>query len=151
MEKIAVFPGSFDPFTIGHQSLVNRALPLFDSIIIAVGYNSQKPGYFPVKKRIEWISKLFAGNPKVSVEMYEGLTVDFCKKNNSGFILRGLRTSSDFEFERAIAQINRSVNSDIETVFFIALPEHSHITSTLVREIHCYGGNIEKFIPQGMM
>jgi pantetheine-phosphate adenylyltransferase len=151
MEKIAVFPGSFDPFTIGHQSIVKRALPLFDKIIIAIGFNNQKPGYFPIRRRVAWISKVFSGEPKVSIEIYEGLTVDFCRKNNSGYILRGLRTSADFEYERAVCQINREMSNEIESVFFLTLPEHTHITSTLVREIHQHGGNIEKFVPAGMM
>ncbi|MCX6259110.1 MAG: pantetheine-phosphate adenylyltransferase [Bacteroidia bacterium] len=151
MNKTAVFPGSFDPFTIGHESIVNRALSLFDTVIIAIGSNSQKPGYFPDNKRKEWIEKIFMHEPKVIVEVFDGLTVEFCKRKNAGFILRGLRTSADFEYERAIAQINKEISPQIESVFFLTLPEHTHITSTLVREVHMHGGDITKFVPEGMM
>ena len=148
MEKIAVFPGSFDPFTVGHHSIVNRALGLFDKIIIAVGYNSNKPGYFPLEKRIAWINEIFKDNKKIEVDTYEGLTVDFCKKVNAGYLLRGLRTSADFEYERAIAQTNKMIEKNIETIFMLTTPEHTPINSTIVRDIIRHGGDISKFVPK---
>ena len=147
MEKIAVFPGSFDPFTIGHESLIKRALPLFDKIIIAIGYNLNKEGFFPLEKREKWIREVFEFEEKVMVDTFKGLTVDFCKNAGAGYILRGLRTSADFEYERAIAQINKEMNSDVETVFILAYPEYSSVTSSIVREIMRYGGDASKFLP----
>lgn len=149
MEKIALFPGSFDPFTIGHESIIKRALPLFDKIIIAIGYNSEKKdGYFPIEKRMNWIKKIFAGEPKISVEKYDQLTVDFCHKSGAKYILRGLRTSSDFEYERAIAQTNKYLASEVETVFLLTTPEHTSITSTIVREVIRHGGDAGIFVPK---
>lgn len=145
--KIAVFPGSFDPITRGHESIVRRALPLFDKIIVAIGVNSDKSGYFPVEKRLEWLNETFGDLPQVSVESYMGLTVDFCSKMNAPYILRGLRTSADFEFERGVAQVNLKLEADIETVFLLALPEYVMVTSSIVREVHKHGGNIDQFIP----
>ena len=146
--KIAVFPGSFDPITRGHESIVRRALPLFDKIIVAIGVNSDKSGYFPVEKRLEWLNETFGDLPQVSVESYNGLTVDFCTKMNAPYILRGLRTSADFEFERGVAQVNLKLVADIETVFLLALPEYVMVTSSIVREVHKHGGNIDQFIPE---
>jgi len=119
MQKTAVFPGSFDPFTIGHESVVKRALNLFDRIIIAVGYNSNKKGFFPLEKRLEWIGNVFVDEPAVEVTWFSGLTVDFCLERNANFILRGLRTAADFEFERAIAQVNNAMASNLESVFLL--------------------------------
>ncbi|MFA5972865.1 MAG: pantetheine-phosphate adenylyltransferase [Lentimicrobiaceae bacterium] len=146
--KIAVFPGSFDPITRGHESIVRRALPLFDKIIVAIGVNAEKSGYFPLEKRLEWLNQTFADLPQVSVESYEGLTVDFCARMNAPYILRGLRTSADFEFERSVAQVNLKLIADIETVFLLALPEYVMVTSSIVREVHKHGGNIDQFIPE---
>jgi pantetheine-phosphate adenylyltransferase len=148
--KIAVFPGSFDPVTRGHESVVRRALPLFDSVIVAVGENSGKQGYFPVDQRIRWIAETFAGEPKVTVSRYEGLTVDFCRKTGAGFILRGLRTAADFEFERGIGQMNRLMDPGIETVFLLCEPEFSSLSSSIVRDIHRHGGDIRQFLPKGV-
>lgn len=148
--KIAVFPGSFDPVTRGHESIVRRALPLFDKIIVAVGVNADKAGYFPVENRIKWLKLTFADLPSVSVESYNGLTVDFCLKNNAEYIIRGLRTSADFEFERSVAQVNLKLIPDIETVFMLTLPEYVMVTSSIVREVHRHGGNIDQFIPEGI-
>jgi pantetheine-phosphate adenylyltransferase len=145
--KTAVFPGSFDPITRGHESIVRRALPLFDKIIVAIGVNADKSGYFPVEKRLQWLNETFGDLPQVSVESYEGLTVDFCKKKNASYIIRGLRTSADFEFERSVAQVNLKLVADIETVFLLTLPEYVMVTSSIVREVHKYGGNIGQFIP----
>ncbi|MFZ4547423.1 MAG: pantetheine-phosphate adenylyltransferase [Bacteroidales bacterium] len=146
--KIAVFPGSFDPVTVGHESIVRRALPLFDKIIVAIGVNADKNGYFPIEKRLEWLNQTFGDLPQVSVENYNGLTVDFCEKMGAEFILRGLRTSSDFEFERGVAQVNLKLVPGIETVFLLTLPEYVMVTSSIVREVHRHGGNINQFIPE---
>jgi len=150
MERIAIFPGSFDPFTIGHESIVKRAIPLFDKIIVMIGYNSNKRSFFPIGKREKWINEVFKDEPKVSVQCYEGLTVDFCKKVNAQYILRGLRTSADFEFERAIAQVNKKMYPQIESIFLLTTPEHSPINSTIVRDIILHGGDASMFLPSGL-
>jgi pantetheine-phosphate adenylyltransferase len=147
MKKIAVFPGSFDPFTIGHEAIVRRALSIFDEIIIAVGANALKKNYYTLEARKAMISSVFRDEKAVSVDHYEGLTVDYCKKNNAGFILRGLRTAADFEFERAIAQVNRAIAPGIESVFILTAPEHTSINSTIVRDIIRSGGDARMFIP----
>ena len=147
MSKIALFPGSFDPFTIGHESVVCRALSLFDQIIIAVGYNTNKRGFFPLEDRLQWISKVFSGEKKIRVDKYEGLTVDFCVSCGANYILRGLRTASDFEYERAIAQMNRSMHPEIESVFLLTQPEHTHVSSRIVRDIILHGGDATMFLP----
>ncbi len=118
-EKIAIFPGSFDPFTTGHEFILRTGLDLFDKVVVGIGYNSRKKGFFPLEKRIDWIREVFADEPKVSVVAYEGLTVDFAKSQNAKYILRGLRTAADFEYERAIAQINKSLYKDLESMFFL--------------------------------
>lgn len=143
----AVFPGSFDPFTIGHESLIKRALPLFDQITIAIGVNADKKYFFSLEKRMEWIKKLYKSESKIKVDSYHGLTIDYCKKNNTNYILRGLRTSADFEFERAIAQMNRAMNTKIETIFLVSEPEHSAINSTIIRDIIRNGGDASRFVP----
>lgn len=148
MEKIAVFPGSFDPITVGHESIVRRALALFDRVIIAIGQNSEKKSYFSIEQRIDWIKKVFENDSRVIVESYTGLTVDFCRSHNARYILRGLRTAADFEFERAIAQVNKAMFSEIESVFLLTLPEHTPINSTIVREILKNGGDVSKFVPK---
>ena len=151
MKKIAVCPGSFDPITRGHESIILRALPLFDEIIIAIGVNVEKSGFFPLEKRIEWITHVFRNEPKVNVFSYEGLTVDFCRKVNSEFLLRGLRTSSDFEFERSIGHINKQLYPGIETVFLLTQPEYMSLNSSIVREIVRYGGDASQFVPEGVV
>lgn len=148
VERIALFPGSFDPFTIGHESIVRRAIPLFDKIIIAIGKNTNKDDFFPLEKRMEWINTVFDDKEKVEVKSYSGLTVDYCKKINARYILRGVRTSSDFEYERAIGQMNRTMDACIETVFLLTQPEHTYITSTIVRDIIRHGGDASMFLPQ---
>ena len=147
MKKIAVFPGSFDPFTIGHEAIILRALSLFDEIIVAVGANVMKKNFYSLETRKKMINKVFEDEPRVRVDDYDGLTVDFCKKNGAGYLLRGLRTSADFEFERAIGQVNRSLAPDIETVFLLTVPEHSFINSTIVRDIIKSRGDASKFVP----
>ena len=145
--RIAVFPGSFDPITTGHESVILRGLPLFDKIIIAIGVNSVKGGFYPVEKRKQWIEKVFKGEKKIEVKTYKGLTVDFCKSVQANYILRGLRTSADFEFERVIAQMNRSMVENIETVFILSSPELSAVASTVVRDIIRNGGDAGQFVP----
>ncbi len=146
MKRIAIFPGSFDPFTIGHENIVLRAVDLFDQIIIGIGYNHSKRGYFPLEKRMEWINYLFDQEPKVSVERYEGLTVDFAQNVGAGYILRGIRTAADFEYERAIAQVNKAMTG-IDSVFLLTTPEHTPVNSSIVRDIMRHGGDPGKFIP----
>ena len=148
MTKIAVFPGSFSPFTIGHKSIVDRALPLFDKVIIAIGINSKKNQYFSIEERMQWIKDVYPKNPKIEVQFYEELTVDFCKKKNANFILRGVRDSHDFKFERNIAQMNKDLDGNIETIVLISPPEISHISSTIIRDIIKNGGDVSKFIPK---
>jgi pantetheine-phosphate adenylyltransferase len=150
MKKIAVFPGSFDPFTIGHEAIIRRAMSLFDEIIVAVGSNALKKNFYSLETRKEMIRKVFEHEPRVRVDQYEGLTVDFCKKNGAGYLLRGLRTSADFEFERAIGQVNRSMAPGIETVFLLTVPEHSFINSTIVRDIIRSKGDASKFVPSAI-
>ena len=146
----AVFPGSFDPITTGHVDLVQRALPLFDEIIIAIGINAQKQTLFGVDQRKEWIEKVFEGEKRVKVDVFEGLTVHFCKKVDAHFLIRGLRNASDFDYEKTISQLNHIVGEDIETVFLISKPEFSHISSTIVREIIKGKGNARPFLPAGV-
>jgi len=147
MKKIAVFPGSFDPFTIGHEGIVIRGLGLFDEIIIAVGANALKKSYYPLNVRKEMIGKVFQNEPRIRVDHYEGLTVDYCRKNGAGYLLRGLRTAADFEFERAIAQVNRALIPEVESIFLLTIPEHSPINSTIVRDIIRSGGDASRFVP----
>lgn len=150
MKRIAIFPGSFDPITKGHENILLRALPLFDEIIIAIGKNSSKQSFFSLEQREKWIRQVFGKEPKVRVETYSGLTIDFCKKMNARFILRGLRTSADFEFEKAIAQNNTMMAPEIETVFILPIPELSAINSTIVRDIIRNNGDASPFVPAGI-
>jgi pantetheine-phosphate adenylyltransferase len=150
MKRIAIFPGSFDPFTIGHESIVCRSMHLFDEIIIAVGANSTKSNMFSLDQRMAWIAEIFEDCPTIRVESYEGLTIDFCKKKYAQFILRGLRNSTDFEYEQSIALMNRSMNPEIETLFIVSLPEHAAISSTIIREIFRNGGDVTPFVPQAI-
>lgn len=147
MKKVAVFPGTFDPITIGHVDIVERALHIFDELIVAVGKNSGKQPFFSAEQRIKWLKELFSNHPKVKVMEYEGLTVDFCKSVGAQFILRGIRNGTDLEYERAIADVNRLTAPDIETVFITARPEFSTISSTLVRDMIRYGRNIDAYLP----
>ncbi|HET6990185.1 MAG TPA: pantetheine-phosphate adenylyltransferase [Bacteroidia bacterium] len=145
--KIAVFPGSFDPFTRGHESIVKRVLPLFDQVIIGIGINSHKNYYFPLEKRKMWIEKVFAAEKKISVQSFSGLTIDFCRKANAKYIIRGLRTTTDLEFEKAIAQMNKTMADEIETLFILPTPELSAINSTIIRDIVRNGGDASSFVP----
>lgn len=148
MIKRAVFPGSFDPITLGHENIIRRAIPLFDEIIVAVGLNIEKKGYFNVEDRIRWIREVFADSPTVSVDSYSGLTVDFCREVSASYILRGLRTSADFEFERTVGQVNKKLYPAIDTVFLLTTPEYTSINSSIVRDVHKNGGDVGIFIPE---
>lgn len=147
MIRKALFPGSFDPLTLGHVDIVNRALPLFDAIVIAIGINTTKQYLFPLEERMAWIREVFHGVDKVTVDTYEGLTADYCNTHNVRYILRGLRNPRDFEFEQTIAQLNRSLNESLETIFMVAQPAQSHISSTIVREILLHKGDASAFLP----
>ncbi|MDD2563380.1 MAG: pantetheine-phosphate adenylyltransferase [Salinivirgaceae bacterium] len=151
MDRIAVFPGSFDPITLGHESVILRSLDLFDRVYIAIGHNSDKHGFFSIEDRITWIKKTFHGYDKIEVATYSGLTVQFCKEVNAQFILRGIRTSADFEFERGIAQMNKKMNPDLDTVFLLSTPELTPINSTIIRDIYRNGGDISHFVPNAIV
>lgn len=147
---IAVFPGSFDPITKGHEDIVRRGLPLFDEIIVGIGYNTNKNYFYSQDRREHFIKKVFEDEPKIKVIRYSGLTVNFCKEVGARFILRGLRTSADYEFERAIAQMNHAMAPEVDTIFIVSEPSLSHISSTIVRDILLYQGDISAFVPKGV-
>jgi len=147
MKKTAVFPGSFDPLTLGHTDIIDRGIPLFDEIIIAIGTNSSKNYMFSLEERKKFIEKTYAHEPKVKVDTYQGLTIDYCNKVGSQFILRGLRNPADFEFEKAIAQTNRKM-SEIETVFLLTSADTSYISSSIVRDILGNKGDVSMFVPK---
>ena len=146
--KIAVFAGSFDPITRGHEDIVLKAMPLFDEIIIAIGVNIDKKYAFPLDQRIKWIENTFAEYPKVKVVSYEGLTVDLCRKMNANFIIRGLRNTTDFEYESIIAEANKKLNPEVETVFFLSDPTVRCISSTVVRDLIKNHADLKDFIPE---
>lgn len=146
----AVFPGSFDPLTLGHVDIIQRALPLFEKLIIAIGVNSEKKSMFSLEDRIAAIKSTFEGETKIEVTSYSGLTVDFCKSVNASYLVRGLRNPADFEFEKAIANTNRAL-SDIDTVFLLTTSGKSFISSSIVREIAKYNGDISKLVPEAVL
>ncbi|MGE5355001.1 MAG: pantetheine-phosphate adenylyltransferase [Deltaproteobacteria bacterium] len=146
--KIAVFPGSFDPITIGHVSLIKRSSKLFDKVIIAIGVNTSKNKLFPLDIRIKWINEVFKNNKNIEVQEFNGLTVDFCREVGAKFIIRGLRNASDFDYEKTIAQLNSELNKEIETVLLISKPKYSHISSTIVREIIRVKGDATMLVPK---
>lgn len=150
MSRIAVFPGSFDPVTKGHESVVHRALPLFDKIIVAIGFNSTKGYMFPLAKRRKWLEQTFSQFNRVQVEEYSSLTIDFCRQQGAKFIVRGIRTPGDYEYESNVALMNRAMAPEIETIFMLTLPEHTAISSSIVRDIVQHGGNASPFIPSGI-
>jgi len=145
----AIFPGSFDPITLGHVDIINRALPLFDEIVIAIGVNSDKKYMFSLEKRINFIKDNYSNETKIKVSTYSGLTTEYCKDINADFILRGLRNPADFEFEKAIAQTNRKLTK-IETVFLLTSANTSFISSSIVRDVHRHGGDISAFVPESV-
>ena len=149
-QRIALFPGTFDPITIGHLDIIHRALPLFDKLVIGIGRNSNKSAMFSEEQRMKWIKEIFRDNPKVSVAVYEGLTVECCRKVGANFILRGIRYVNDFEYEKAIADMNRSLDKDIETVFLTCLPQYTSVASTLVRDVIRNGGDARQFLPEAV-
>jgi pantetheine-phosphate adenylyltransferase len=147
MQRICLFPGTFDPITLGHVDVIERAVPLFDKLIIGVGINSSKQPMFTVEQRTGWIKDIFKNEPRIEVAGYEGLTIDFCHNVKANFILRGIRYISDFEYEKAIADMNRMLAPDIETIFLTCSPAYSTISSTLVRDVIRNGGNAGMFMP----
>lgn len=147
MSRIAVFPGSFDPVTLGHIEIIERALPMFDKIIIALGKNSQKKNYFELEQRMNWLQEIYLHEEKVDIHSYEGLTTEFCRQHKAQFILRGLRNTTDYEYEKVIAQTNRNMAPEIETVFLLSNPVYAHISSTIVKEIIRHKGNISEMVP----
>lgn len=148
--KIAVFPGSFDPITVGHVDLVRRALPLFDRIVVSVGVNTKKQALFDLEQRLVWLRQVFSTEPRVEVGFFERLTAHYCKRIGARYLLRGLRNASDFDYEKTISQLNHIVGDGLETVFLISQPEFSHISSTIVREIITGGGDARPFIPESI-
>lgn len=150
MKKVAVFPGSFDPITRGHEEIVRRAAHLFDEIIVAVGRNTSKSAFFPEERRLSWVKTTFSNVSNVYVEMFDGLTVDFCRDKGAQFILRGVRSGADFEYERAIAHMNKSMHPSIETIVMFAQPELISMSSTIVREIIKNKGDVSLFLPAGV-
>lgn len=151
MIKRAVFPGSFDPITLGHENVIRRAIPMFDEIIIAIGQNIEKKNHFSLENRMRWIKETFADCTTIKIDYYSGLTVDYCKKVNANYILRGLRTSADFEFERTVGQVNKKLYPGIETVFLLTTPEYTSINSSIVRDVYKNGGDVSVFIPKGIV
>ncbi|MEQ1554503.1 MAG: pantetheine-phosphate adenylyltransferase [Ferruginibacter sp.] len=148
--KICLFPGTFDPVTLGHTDIIDRALPLFDKIVIGIGRNINKQPMFSDQQRIDWLNEIYADNEKVEAVLYDGLTVNCCNELGAKFILRGIRYVNDFEYEKAIADMNRSLNDDIETIFLTCLPQFTSVASTLVRDVLRNGGDVTKFLPKAV-
>jgi pantetheine-phosphate adenylyltransferase len=147
MARICLFPGTFDPLTLGHVDVITRAVSLFDKLVIGIGINSSKLPMFSVEQRVEWVQELFKHDPRIEAAGYEGLTIDYCKKIDAQYILRGIRYVSDFEYEKAIADMNRMLAPEIETVFLTTSPQYSTISSTLVRDVIRNKGNVGLFVP----
>jgi len=148
MQRIALFPGTFDPITIGHQDIINRSLFLFDKLVIGIGRNVNKEPMFSEEVRLKWIREIYKDNPQVNVVVYDGLTVKCCQQVGANFILRGIRYVNDFEYEKAIADMNRSLDKNIETVFLTCLPQYTSVASTLVRDVLRNGGDALQFLPE---
>jgi len=151
MQRICLFPGTFDPPTLGHVDIVTRALPVFDKVIVAIGVNSSKSPMFSPEQRLLWVEDIFKDEPRVQGAVYEGLTVDYCRQVGAQFILRGIRYVSDFEYEKTIADANRAMSPDIETIFLTGEPKYTSVASTIVRDILRNGGNARPFLPEAVI
>lgn len=149
--RICVFPGTFDPITLGHKDVIDRALDMFDQLIIAIGVNSSKVPMFPLEQRLQWIQDIYPNDTRIKADSYKGLTVDYCRKMNARYILRGIRYVSDFEYEKAIADVNRAMDSSIETIFLTCTPQYTSIASTLVRDIIRNEGDVSQFLPDPVL
>jgi len=149
-QRICLFPGSFDPLTLGHVDIIQRAVPLFDKLVVGIGNNSSKQAMFSMEQRADWIRETFAHDPRVEVAIYGGLTVDFCRSIQARFILRGIHYVSDFEYERAIADMNRSLAPELETIFLTSSAQHASISSTLVRDVIRNKGDVRQFLPEAV-
>jgi pantetheine-phosphate adenylyltransferase len=147
MSRICLFPGTFDPVTLGHVDIIDRSLNLFDKVVIGIGKNTSKVPMYSEEKRLEWLKEIYKDEPKVEALVYEGLTAECCKRVGAKFILRGIRYVNDFEYEKAIADMNRSLDSTIETIFLTCLPEYTSVASTLVRDVIRNGGDVSQFLP----
>lgn len=148
MQRICLFPGTFDPLTLGHVDIINRALPLFDKIVVGIGLNAAKAPMFSAEQRLHWISEIYANEKRVEAAVYDGLTVDYCNKIGANFILRGIRYVSDFEYEKTIADANRTMDKTIETIFLTGEPKYTSVASTIVRDILRNGGDASPFLPE---
>ncbi|MDD2791835.1 MAG: pantetheine-phosphate adenylyltransferase [Sediminibacterium sp.] len=151
MQRICLFPGTFDPVTLGHTDIINRALPLFDKIVVGIGINSSKNPMFSSEQRMEWFREIYKHEPKVESVVYEGLTIHYCEKIGARFILRGIRYVSDFEYEKTIADANRTLDNKIETIFLTGEPKYTSVASTIVRDILLNGGDASPFLPQAVI
>ncbi len=147
MDKICLFPGTFDPVTLGHTDIINRALPLFEKLVIGIGRNSNKVSMFSEEQRLRWLKEIYKDEPKIQVLAYDGLTVSCCKSVGANFILRGIRYVNDFEYEKAIADMNRSLAENVESIFLTCLPKYTSVASTLVRDVIRNGGDVSQFLP----
>ena len=148
MERTCLFPGTFDPVTLGHIDIINRAIPLFDKLVIGIGRNTNKVPMFSEEQRLQWLLDIYKEEPKVEAVVYDGLTVNCCKSVGANFILRGIRYVNDFEYEKAIADMNRSIDGHIETIFLTCLPQYTSVASTLVRDVLKNGGDVSQFLPK---
>ena len=147
MQRICLFPGTFDPVTLGHVDIIDRSLPLFDKLVVGIGLNASKSVMFSAEQRLQWIREIYKGEPKVEGAIYEGLTVNFCKTLGAKFIIRGIRYVSDFEYEKTIADANRTLDKTIETIFLTGEPKYTSVASTIVRDIIRNGGDASHFLP----
>jgi pantetheine-phosphate adenylyltransferase len=148
MQRICLFPGTFDPVTLGHIDIINRAIPIFDKVVVGIGRNVNKVPMFSEELRLQWVKEIYKDQPKVDAVLYDGLTVNCCKSVGANFILRGIRYVNDFEYEKAIADMNRSLDGHIETVFLTCLPQFTSVASTLVRDVYKNGGDVSQFLPE---
>lgn len=149
--RICLFPGTFDPVTYGHIDIIDRSLRLFDKLIIGIGVNANKAPMFSASQRVAWVKEIYRNEPKIDCVIYEGLTVNCCRQYNARYILRGIRYVNDFEYEKAIADMNRSLDEDIETVFLTCLPKYTSVASTLVRDVIRHGGDVSQFVPDAVL